>query len=278
MSRFTIAQATLDDMDFILSLAKEEGWNPGLHDAVPFYSTDPCGFFIGKLDKERIGCISAVAYNDEFGFLGFYIIKAPYRGQGYGLQLWNHAIDYMGNRTVGLDGVIAQQENYKKSGFKFYYRNIRFEGVGRSSHQTTLIDLKKIPFQTLLQFDTPIFGTQRELFLKYWTSMPNALCLGKMDKERLVGYGVIRSCANGYKIGPLFACDIGVAKEIYFALSSKAANQPIFLDIPEINKKALQLAENENLQKVFETARMYKKEPPKQHLDKVFGVTSFELG
>ena len=33
-----------------------------------------------------------------------------------------------GARTVGLDGVVAQQENYKKSGFVLAYPNIRYGG------------------------------------------------------------------------------------------------------------------------------------------------------
>jgi hypothetical protein len=31
--------------------------------------------------------------------------------------------------TIGLDGVVAQQGNYLKSGFQLAYRNIRYQGV-----------------------------------------------------------------------------------------------------------------------------------------------------
>ncbi len=37
----------------------------------------------------------------------------------------------LGARTVGLDGVVAQQENYKKSGFVLAHRNVRHGGVAR---------------------------------------------------------------------------------------------------------------------------------------------------
>ena len=66
-----------------------------------------------------------VAFSGEF-----YIIKSQYRGRGFGLQLWNAAMAYMGGRNVGLDGVIAQQGNYRKSGFKLAYRSIRHQGEG----------------------------------------------------------------------------------------------------------------------------------------------------
>mgnify|MGYP000611974578 CR=1 FL=1 len=281
-SDFKIVNASLEDINFFLSLAKTEGWNPGLCDAIPFYSTDPNGFFIGIIGEKKIGCVSSVAYNSNFGFLGFYIVIPEYRGQGYGIQLWNKAIEYLGNRVIGLDGVIAQQENYKKSSFKFYYRNIRFEGKSSNfstiSTSSSLIELNKIPFETLLKYDSEVFGLNREIFLNNWISMPNSLSLAKMDRDRLVGFGLIRSCVDGYKIGPLFADNLEIATEIYNELSSKIPKGPIFLDVPEINLNALKLAENAKFTKVFETARMYTKPPPKQYLNKIYGVSTFELG
>ena len=61
--------------------------NPGLFDAESFHAADPDGFLLGELDGEPIGSVSAVRYGTEFGFLGFYIVKPAYRGQGYGLRL-----------------------------------------------------------------------------------------------------------------------------------------------------------------------------------------------
>jgi hypothetical protein len=62
--------------------AAAEGWNPGLYDGPVFQSTDPEGFLLGSLDGEPIASISVVAYDDGFGFLGFYIVKPQFRGRG----------------------------------------------------------------------------------------------------------------------------------------------------------------------------------------------------
>lgn len=277
MAIFTISRAQKKDMDFIISLAKEEGWNPGIYDATAFYNFDPKGFFIGKLNDQKIGSISAVTYNKDFGFLGFYVVIPPYRNQGFGLQLWNFALHHLGNSCIGLDGVIAQQDNYKKSHFQLFHRNIRFEDRG-SSFITTLTDLRQIPFEKVLNYDTQVFGVSRKIFLKQWIAMPHSYSLGKMFQEQLLGYGVMRKCVNGFKIGPLFANNLAIASEIYQGLCSKAGSEPVFLDIPEINAEASQLVKSAKMQKVFETARMYNKAPPKQQLEKVFGITTFELG
>jgi len=53
---------------------------------------------------------------------------------------------------------------------------------------------------------------------------------------------------------------------------------PIFLDTPEVNPGAIALAEKYGMKRVFETVRMYTKYQPEIDLNKIFGVTTFELG
>ena len=109
----------LDEKEVQLAVdwAAVEGWNPGLNDAAIFYRADPQGFLGGFLAGEPAATISAVRYGDSFGFIGFYIVKPELRGRGYGLRLWEAAMNRLAGRNIGLDGVVAQQENYKKSGF-----------------------------------------------------------------------------------------------------------------------------------------------------------------
>ncbi len=52
----------------------------------------------------------------------------------------------------------------------------------------------------------------------------------------------------------------------------------IFLDVPDVNRDAVALAQDFGLAPVFETARMYTGAIPPLRLQRVFGVTSFELG
>src|ERR671935_2946962 len=118
-----------------LDWAAAEGWNPGLADAACFASVDRDGFLIGELDGTAAATISCLNYDDRFAFLGFYIVRADLRGRGYGLRIWNAAIAHAGARTIGLDGVVAQQDNYRKSGFSLAYRNIRFGGTDVSATQ-----------------------------------------------------------------------------------------------------------------------------------------------
>ena len=100
-----------------------------------------------------------------------------------------------------------------------------------------------------------------------------------LDGDRVAGYGVVRPCRNGHKIGPLFADDAGAARALFDGLAGGLGpGTPIFLDVPEVNPAAVTLAESLGLKPVFETARMYTGPSPAVALGQVFGVTSFELG
>jgi len=268
------------EIDTAVDWAAAEGWNPGIYDAKCFQSADPGGFLGGFIGDELIATISAVKYGQTFGFIGFYIVKAEYRGRGYGLKLWNAALASLGNRLVGLDGVFAQQENYQKSGFTFAYSNVRYQGVSQtySKPDNAIVHLSEIPFAKLAEYDQQHFSEQRTAFLKSWINQPGTVALAITDNNQLTGYGVIRPCRAGYKIGPLFADNTALAERLFVQLQSAAAGNLVFLDVPSVNAGGIALAEAHGMTPVFQTARMYKNGMLQLPVANIFGVTSFELG
>ncbi len=278
---YVIRIMTCKEADLAVEWAAQEGWNPGFQDAECFYTADPNGFLVGLLEGEPIASISVVKYGDSFGFLGFYIVKPEYRGQGYGFKLWNAGMKYLSGCNIGLDGVVAQQDNYQKSGFKLAYRNIRYQGKGgvKAPDDANIVELASLPFETIAAYDQLLFPAQRSLFIKGWISQTGGAALGIQQNKQLAGYGVIRKCRSGYKIGPLFANSPELAERLFLALKSKAgADESVFLDVREVNSTAITLAEKYKMNVVFETARMYTGENPDVTLDNIYGVTSFELG
>lgn len=278
---YTIRTMSRKEVDTAIEWAAIEGWNPGLHDADCYLEADPNGFLVGMIGDEPIATISAMRYGKTFGFLGFYIVKPDYRSKGYGIQIWNAALKYLEGRNIGLDGVVAQQHNYKKSGFKLAYRNIRYEGAGggHALHASEIVNLSELPFETIDSYDKPFFPENRSKFINSWINQEKCHSLGIMHNGRFSGYGVIRACRVGYKIGPLFADNPELAESLFLALKSRVeSTKAIFLDIPEVNQPAVALAERYNMKVSFETARMYQGETPDSPIDRLFGVTSFEIG
>ena len=277
-TKFTVRCMSQGEVGVALDWAAEEGWNPGLDDAESFFSADPDGFLLGEVGGEKVGCISAVRYGADFGFLGLYLVRPPFRGRGYGMTLWRAAMAHFGARNVGLDGVVAQQDNYRKSGFGLAYRNVRYQGVGGGAPPDGLIELATVAFADVVRYDRTIFPADREAFLRRWIRQKKGAALAVAGADGIRGYGVLRACRRGYKIGPLFADDPLAAERLFCGLAARAAGEPIFLDTPDVNPAAVALAKEHGMTPVFETARMYTGAPPRGRLDACWGVTTFELG
>jgi GNAT superfamily N-acetyltransferase len=278
---FKIKTMTRQEVDIAIDWAGKEGWNPGLYDADCFSAADPSGFLVGLMGDEPIATISVVRYGTSFGFLGLYIVKPEYRGKGYGMQIWDAGLEYLHGRTIGLDGVVAQQGNYAKSGFVLAYNNLRYQGVGGGDApgDPGIVPLSTMPFDQVCAYDQPFFPDDRGQFLRSWIQQPNGTALGILRNGALAGYGVMRSCRSGCKVGPLFADSPEQADRLFLALRAQApAGSPVFLDTPAVNLAAVDLAKRHNMTVVFETARMYKGKVPVLPMDRLFGVTTFELG
>ncbi|PZF75908.1 GNAT family N-acetyltransferase [Aestuariivirga litoralis] len=260
--------------------ARQEGWNPGLKDQEAFAAQDPEGFLGLQVDGELAATISLVSYGPSFGFLGFYICRPDLRGRGLGLALWNEALRLKPARSIGLDGVKAQQANYARSGFVLAHENIRHGGLkpsGYSQGNPALTALAAADAEAIDHFEQKhrLFPAPRTRFLAEWLRH-DAMAL-RRDGE-IVGYGVIRQCHEGWKVGPLFADNLGDAETILRGLLTRMPEGTFYLDTPATNRAAVDLAVSLGLKPMFETARMYRGPAPAIDTAKVFGITSFELG
>lgn len=274
-----IRQMTPDDLGTVLGWAREEGWNPGLADAPAFLAADPGGFLIGEIGGEPVAAISVVRHAPGLAFLGLYIVRPEWRGKGHGLQIWQAGLARVGSITVGLDGVVAQQEAYRRSGFVLSHRHIRFEGaVGSTAPGAEIVPVGTQCLPDLSRLDAAVTGYTRPAFLLAWlAASPDRRSLALLRDGRVAGYGVIRRCDQGAKIGPLFAPDAAGAEALARALAGLMEG-PVQLDVPEPNAGSTGLAARLGMAPVFETARMWKGRPPSEDLSRVFGVASFELG
>jgi hypothetical protein len=279
-SSLHIGVATRAELDLMVEWAAREGWNPGLADADCFHAADPAGFLIGKLGGEPIACISVVKYAPAFAFLGFYIVEPELRGHGHGWRIWQDGMARLDGRVVGLDGVIAQQENYKKSGFVLAHRNIRFGGVVdcEQPRDARIVPIGPGLVDAIVACDRPFFPASRDAFIRCWLRPERREGRALIEDGAVRGYGVIRPCRSGFKIGPLFADGDERADLLFRALAADAKGVEVFLDCPEPNRAATDLAARYRLSPVFETARMYRGAAPALPLARIYGITTFELG
>ena len=283
-SDLLIRRMRREELDVLVDWAANEGWNPGLSDADIFWATDPEGFIAAELNGELVGGGSIVSYDGRYGFMGFFIVHPDHRGRGLGNTLWHARRDMLIERldkpaAIGMDGVFDMQHYYAKGGFEFAGRDLRFETIGKPcSVAANIVDAGKLDFADIETYDRAHFPAPRSEFLRRWIKQPRGFSLGAVSGENLSGFAVMRPCRTGYKIGPLFADNPDIAENLFCALSAKAPGEPIFLDVPESNPSAIEMAHRHGMMEVFGCAKMYLGPKPVLPEQEIFGVTSFELG
>jgi GNAT superfamily N-acetyltransferase len=301
-SKIDVRPMLQQEMEMVLDWAAAEGWNPGLFDAEAFFNADPNGLFIAECDGIPVGSFSAVAYDDNYGFAGLYIVLPEYRGGRCGVELGRRTMEYLRDRTIGLDGVRAKLENYRRLGFAHAYWTIRYRGISPgnlgnvsnfcsakmelsslsqnhiSETPAYIENLRDLRLEQVLDYDASIFPARRERFLQTWILQPGSTTLGVVQQDRLTGYGTIRPCREGYKIGPLFAEDSCIAETLLNALLAVIPGSEFYIDVPDPNTTAMEMVKHRSLTPIFETARMYRGHAPQIDITKIYGVTTLELG
>jgi hypothetical protein len=183
-----------------------------------------------------------------------------------------------------MDGVFEMQHYYAKGGFVFSHRDVRYRTemveapIVPDQGSDQIVSVHDISFYQLAEYDRTCFPAPRPTFLSQWIKQPDAAAYACLRQGKLSGYGVIRRCREGCKIGPLFADDLHAAAGLYAQLAEFAIGGPLFLDAPENNPAALALVQRHRMVDVFGCARMYLGPAPDLAHNRIFGVTTFELG
>ncbi len=288
MSNYIVRPLSAAELQNAVDWSGHEGWNPGHHDAQCFRSIDPEGYLGGFLNGDMISSVSAVNYDDTFSFLGLYFVRPEYRGSGHGLEIAQHALARCGRRNMGLDGIAELQDSYRKSGFTFAHNNFRFcakvadilpklgQVLGRG-----ITAVNDAP-DALIAYDRKLFPAPRDAFLQSWLSAPNHVSRVYTEAGQIKGYATLRPCQSGFKVGPLFADDSAIALALLASLLTTLpldkGQHEVFIDMPQPNEAAFSAAALLGLEKVFETARMYSDHEPDIDMNRIFGITTFELG
>ena len=280
------------DVPVVTGWARRQGFAPGLGDVAIYRQTDRQGIWVGWLGTERIGCICGVRYNAAYGFIGLYLVAPPWRGQGYGLQLWRHAMAHLEDLPcIGLEAAPTMQDAYAGWGFKPASPTHRWrilsdgaEPAGQDPAAETwqLLADDAIPQMAVQRFDAQREPSPRPHFLAHWLNHPAGSVLALMDGDGTChGFGRIRPCllehGEGWRIGPLMAESPGAASQLLRGLLARHAGV-VLIDAPEANGAASELLAGLGFAVIGHTIRMYRGERPAVSLADVYGLACLELG
>ena len=177
-----------------------------------------------------------------------------------------------------MDGVFAMVPFYERGGFKLAWRDLRFEGLAQGVLSPAVLTLAQIDFDELDRYDQRHVPTPRTRFLERWVTQPGAGVAALREGGALVGYGVVRPCRVGHKIGPVFADRPDLAETLVRSLMATVEGQRVQLDVPQANAAAVDIALRLGLVEAFGCARLFHGPQPQLPVDTIFGVTSFEFG
>ncbi len=270
-------QMTLADLETVLDWAADEGWNPGLDDAAAFLAADPEGFFLTEVQGAPIAAISVVNHSPDFAFLGLYLCRPSHRGRGIGYALWQQALAHAGNRTIGLDGVPEQQQNYVKSGFVHAGSTVRYAGRVDPVSDDAIRLAQSNETERLVAMEAEASGWEKAAYLAAWFAPTDSRKTFVLkDHGKVDGVVTVRKCRSGAKIGPLIATDTVAALRL-LRHAADAINPELMLDVPESSASLDALCRRLGLEATFHTARMYRGEF-RTGGGGLYAATTLELG
>ena len=137
---------------------------------------------------------------------------------------------------------------------------------------------EKADLDAIVAYDSACTPADRPRFLAHWLTASGHRAFVRVGEGHLTGYAVLRPARDCLRVGPLFADTNEDADALFAALTTEAAGQEIAIDVPEPNTAAVALAERAGLTPSFETARMYTGPVRAFAHERVYGVTTLELG
>ncbi len=282
------------DIDFVTEISRKEGFAPGVGDLRIYQNTDKQGLWVGWLNNTPLGCIAGVRYNENYGFIGLFLVKKKFRGRGFGLQLWRKAFDHLIDLPcIGLEAAPERVADYSKWGFTVSSKTTRWQWLGNGKllkenfniddiYNFSFVEGSSIPSNAVEQFDEKRETTPRPHFLSNWLNHPAGRVIAVLDREgQCHGFGRIRPCllqkGDGWRIGPLMADS---SKLLKILLRKLIDSHPglIIIDSPGINNSASELFEELGFKSESETFRMYRGYQPPVSMNDVYGLACLELG
>ncbi|KXJ15457.1 Uncharacterized protein F36G3.2 [Exaiptasia diaphana] len=220
---------------FINETMASEKWQSGLEDTESLLCGEHPGVYIGELNGKPIATVCFSKYGNAYSHFGFYLVDKKYRGMGYGMKIFSTVFkDINSSQNISAYSVPNMVEKYEIHGFRAQWLCLQH----KLDMPKTLEILKAIPSnqngltstkntnnvhqETLLRYDTAVFGYQRHSFLiKLLHAKGSHVKVAVNSDGAITGYAVARVAyrqQEGYILGPLFADSVEAAKVLLAAL------------------------------------------------------------
>ncbi len=283
--KYTIEVVNSGELETAMKWAEEENWNPGRYDAGAIGALNTQSLFILSDDKKRVGSLVIVRYAPHFAFIGLFMVSRAHRREGRGTALMRKGLEILADvPSIGLYAVPKELKRYIFCGFALTGANSHWV-LKNPAHRA--VTNKTVAFfdhmnKKVMAFDSRLWGANREKLLGALVLQPNSFLVVDRDlrDHTLNGYGVIRECLTGFRIGPLYCRRFETALSLTRALLNKVPEGvQVTFDIPYENPFLKPFADYFKLthDSAGDTFEMYKGVPI-PHRKHCYGLASLEIG
>lgn len=275
----------LSDMDGLMKLKDEEGWNQLEKDwALLITYKESCNL-VAVMDNRILGSVTALNYASRLAWIGMMLVDKDHRGRGIGKRLMLAVMDGLkGCESIKLDATPAGRPLYLKLGFKDEYELYRMTNpsVSRISPGVTSVEPERIKpgdLQEVAAFDKSVFGADRtELVLQLYESYPELAWLYR-KQDRLAGFCLGRPGRNFTQIGPVNASSGEIAEALIGSAINQITGRAVVVDIPAAKALTGKWLETNGFKTQRPFGRMYlKRNPHPGRIENVYLIAGPELG
>ncbi|KAG0058063.1 hypothetical protein BGZ89_001626 [Linnemannia elongata] len=256
-------------------------------------------------DPSVISVISAIRFGDNQAWIGCYITDPKYRGRGYGISTFNRALGHVGptRKSVGLNAVFSQVENYRRSGFTNpSWVNERRRGSvrdlvevqepelaarivgGEFDEEVVLLSDERVDWEQLPEIERRYTGFERPEFVKDWVrfhaSHPELHRVGvavlsrtqkdeNTGKPLVLGYGCVRPGFTSYRAEVLAADKRDPLVDVPLIFD---------IDIPDQNRASVEMFDGIGWMNTMSTQRLWRGIVPPYDARGCFGISLLEVG
>jgi GNAT superfamily N-acetyltransferase len=228
------------DSKFVFALKEQAGWNQTRADLQRFFRLAPQGWFLAEWDGNPAGTVVVF----EFGpvaWIAMMLVDHSLRGRGIGRALMEHALAYAESRgaaSVRLDATPLGEPLYEKLGFTADYTLTRYGGTLPAAAEP-IGKLPPISVAEAAALDRLATGADRRSLLEaLWEEQPGH---GLVRDGKTLGFHTARPGSIAAHIGPCIA-EPAAGEVLQDALRQRAGDS-VFLDVPEPNQSANEIAQ-----------------------------------
>lgn len=239
----------------------EHGWDPGYGDARAILAVDPRALIVGYVDDVPVSAISVLQIGESYAFAGNFFVHREWRGRGFGRATWDAAMLHATGRTIGLEAALDKVQHYERLGFTRSHETSSYQGRIRPAVRAVASGVR--PFEpgdrdALVALDALCSPHDRIAFLTTWIAAgEGTLVYSRGPGYGVEGFGTIRRCRTGVRIGPLIAATSTAARAVFDTLTASHRGEHVVIEAPTLNRFAAGLARDRGLERGPATARMY---------------------